>query len=135
MTIMGLDGKQYKLNLNDLIPKESDKRTRSFGHISARELLREEFPTDRILEELYLPGSNGLYADFYLPYQKLMVEVHGRQHFEFTKHFHGDRWGFLKSQKRDRQKEQWCGLNMIYLIVLKDSEIDEWRKQISSYND
>lgn len=132
MRIIGLDKKQYELNLGGHTPKESDIANRSKGHLLARKLLQELFPADRLLEELYLLGSNGLYADFYLPFRKLMVEVHGRQHFEFVPHFHKDKWNWYASKKRDMNKAEWCQLNNISLLVLRDDQTDGWREQASS---
>ena len=113
------------------------KRPRSKLHILARKILKEQFPYDTILEEVPLPGSHKpsrkstLYVDFFIPSYSLAVEVHGRQHFEFVAHFHGNKQGFRKSKARDRDKSNWLKNNDIDLIVLSYSGTeDEWRESI-----
>ncbi len=128
MDIIGLDGKEYMWNVSKYFNNE--RSTASSGHKKARTILNELFPFDKALEELMLPGTGKLCADFFIPTRRLMIEVHGRQHFEFVQFFHKNRVGFMMSQVRDRNKAEWCKLNDITLIVLKDTEEDEWRNQI-----
>jgi very-short-patch-repair endonuclease len=82
----------------------------------AGQLLKEEFPKDIILEEVYLP--DGFYLDFFIPSRKIAVEVQGRQHTEFVPFFHGSRGSYLKSVARDQRKAQWCLMNEIELRLL-----------------
>tara|TARA_R100000656_G_scaffold123878_1_gene100949 strand:- start:170 stop:445 length:276 start_codon:yes stop_codon:yes gene_type:complete len=87
------------------------------------------YPTQRILEEVPLPGTR-LFADFYIPDRQIIIEVHGRQHYEFVAHFHGSRMGFLQSKANDDLKREWCVLNNIQLIVLPYDKKDDWRTYI-----
>ncbi len=132
MKIKGLDGREYSWYLVGYQPSLSDERPRSELHLEVRSLLREIFPSDRLLEEVPLP-STGLFADFYLPQRKLMVEAHGRQHYEYVHFFHENIKGFMESKKRDRMKAEWCELNNITLVVLSYAENkDVWKKSIIS---
>jgi len=88
--------------------------------LAVREFLHKVFPADTILEEVAIPGN--LWLDFYLPDRKIAVEAHGRQHFEFVKHFHGTRIGFASSKRRDREKAQWCEDQQITLIEIRYDE-------------
>ena len=129
--IIGLDGKEYKWHIGQY---NRQRPVVSSGHGRARELLKEIFPTEIILEELTLPGTgrSPLYADFYLNGPKLMVEVHGKQHFEYNQHYHGSIAGFMKSKARDNKKFEWCEINGIDLVILKDTDTDDrWREQIN----
>jgi very-short-patch-repair endonuclease len=99
--------------------------------------LKELFPYDTIYEEVTLPGSNKpsrpskLFADFFVPAYKLIVEVHGRQHFEYVSFFHKTKAEFLKSKSRDRDKKRWCEINSLNFVSLKFSEnLDEWKQRI-----
>lgn len=133
MRVKGLDGREYPWNLRGLQPARDDARARSSYHLAARQLLQRLFPTTPILEEVPLPGSDGLRADFYLPMEKLIVEVHGEQHYKYVPHFHGDRLGFLAAKRRDASKETWCDLNGLRFVALPYSEdIDEWRSRVTS---
>lgn len=129
MKVKGLDGKLHSWYLVGYQPKLSDDRMRSSLHIQARELIKKVFTSEKLLEEVPLPGSGGLFGDFYLPQSKIMVEVHGRQHYEFVSHFHQNIQGFIASKKRDNNKADWCSLNGITLVVLPyNGDIEEWKK-------
>lgn len=133
MRVMGLDGRQHQWNLTGHSPMVNDARPRSSFHKRAREVLKNLFPFDRILEELHLPGSNNLYADFFLPSKNLLVEVQGQQHDKFTPRFHGTERGFLEAKKRDSKKQQWAELNNFTLIEFPHDESDaEWTARINN---
>lgn len=131
MKVKGLDGKTYQWKLVGHVPLGDDIQRRSQYHLQARDLLTELFSMDRILEEVPLPGTNGLTADFFIPANKLMIEVHGEQHYQFVPHFHINLLGFFGSKKRDANKRQWCEINNICLIELPHfEETHEWRRRI-----
>ncbi len=134
---VGFDGVERHWKLNKCTVLGDDTRPRSNLHLTARKLLKELFPYDTILEEVPLPGSNKpsrpskLFADFFVPAYNLVVEVHGRQHFEFVSFFHKSKAEFLKSRVRDKDKKRWCEINSIIFVELKYSEDkDEWKQTI-----
>lgn len=113
----------------------NDQRQRSSLHLRCRELLRQMYPTQSILEEVPIPGER-LTCDFYLPMRKVVVECHGEQHYKFVPHFHGDRIAFAFSLKRDQRKVDWCHDNNFRIAILPFSETDdEWRDRIEEAND
>lgn len=134
MKIQGLDGKEYSwIPSNNIV--ETEKR--SGLHNKARQLLKEKYPNDRILEELVLPGTktsnrkSTLKADFFIPTRSLIVEVHGSQHVEFNNFFFKDKMEFYKAQARDRDKKKWCELNQFAIIELFHNEsTEEWKEKI-----
>jgi hypothetical protein len=131
MRVVGLNGRSYPFPPTGYMPTDDDKRKRSSLHIRAREILRRLYPMDRVLEEVPLPGSNKLTADFYLPDRKILVECHGRQHYEFVKHFHGTKLRFIKARANDSRKVEWCEINDIKYIELPYNEDDdEWERRI-----
>lgn len=132
MRVSGLDGREYTLSLRGREVFGGDTRQRSSPHLAARRLLRRVFPLAPLLEEVSLPGTGGLTADFLLPHERAVVEVHGQQHFKFNAYFHKTRAGFLASLRRDRMKADWCSLNGFRLVILPDTE-DEvaWQRRIS----
>ena len=130
MKVTGLDGKVYTWNLTNHVPYKDDERSRSQHHIRARSLLTQEFPYDRILEEVGLPGC-GRFADFYIPKRKLMIEVHGSQHYEYNSFFFKSKADFYKAQSRDRDKARWASLNGIAYIEFPHGEDnDGWRTRL-----
>ena len=136
MKVNGFDGRERSINFSKYYVYGDDTRHKSKLHIKAKKILREVFPYDSIYEEVSLPGSNKgsssiLRADFFIPNQNLVVEVHGQQHYEFTVHFHKSKLDFFRSQARDKNKENWGELNSIRFVALKYSEPEnEWRESL-----
>ena len=137
MKVTGLNGREYNLNLQKYDVKANDKRKRSKHHIRARKLIKEVYHSYRVLEEVKLPGGTSthkrsvLYLDFFIPNIRKAVEVHGRQHYEYTPFFHKSKADFILARGRDEDKIEWCELNNIEIITLKYSgSDDEWRKSI-----
>ena len=130
MNIVGLDDREYSWNLS--LYRNNQRATASAGHVKARTLLKELFPFDAVLEELTLPGLKPkLFADFFIASQMLMVEVNGRQHYEYVPFFHKTKHNYFKALRRDALKGEWCVKNHICLMSLNDEEsVDEWRNQI-----
>ena|SRR5688572_7942519 len=130
MKVKGLDNKIYVWSLKDKEPLADDLVPRSEPHLRCRKLLKQLFPFDKILEEVPLPGSGGLAADFVILQRKLIVEVHGEQHYNFIPHFHGNRAGFLRAKNNDSIKESWAEINNLRLVSLPHYESDEVWKDI-----
>lgn len=132
MMIRDLDGNTIQWHLTGHMAKGKIDH-RSGLHLRARSLISECFPTLQILEEVAIPLRKGdtLYLDFYLPLTQTCVEVHGEQHYNFVPFYHNTKLGFIKSQKRDREKSEWCELNSIKQIILPYNEnIDQWRNRL-----
>lgn len=129
MKVIGIDNKEYIWYLVGYATTEEEFK--SEPHLVARRLLHEMFPSDRILEEVPIP-STALRADFYLPQRKLMVEVQGRQHYEYVRFFHNNPLGFAQSKKRDDTKRHFCELNKITLVELNGDDSVNWRNTINA---
>lgn len=134
MQVKDLDGNTHNWHLtgNMAHGKVSNK---SSLHLGARELITNQFPTLQILEEvpIVLRKSETLYLDFYLPLKKLCVEVHGEQHYKFVAFYHNNMLSFLKSQKRDREKQEWCEINGIQYMVLPHYEdANQWLERLKN---
>lgn len=130
MKVKDLNGKIHTWTLIGYQPKNNESRPRSELHLKTRELLKEEFPTESILEEVPLPGEQ-LYFDFYLPRRRLAVESSGEQHYKYIPHFHGSLLNFKRAQANDRRKSEWAALNNITVITFPFNEnVDEWRKRL-----
>lgn len=137
MKVVGLNGREYNLNLAKYGVRKNDARKRSKPHIRARRLISETYNNYRVLEEVKLPGSTSahkksvLYLDFFIPNIRVAFEVHGRQHYEYVQFFHKTKAGFILANARDEDKIEWCELNDIELIILKYSGTDnEWINRI-----
>jgi hypothetical protein len=72
-----------------------------------------------------------LYADFFIPTQMMLVEVHGEQHYSDNQFFYKTKLDFIKAQQRDRKKIEWCEMNNYKYIELSYKEtLDEWREKL-----
>lgn len=131
MKVRGLDGREYNIRLDGKKVYENSTRKRSSGHLAARALFKELYGTTPVLEEVVLPGSGNLSADFFLPREKKIIEIHGVQHYRYCPFFHGTVAGFMKAKANDRKKKEWCELNDIQYIELPDTESEEeWRARL-----
>ncbi len=111
----------------------TDLRPRSDLHKRAREIIKVLFPTSPLKEEVPIPvrPRQILYFDLYLSLQHLAIEVHGKQHFAFSKFFHKTKQGFIKQKRNDSDKKEWCEINGIKLVILPYNEDDnEWTERI-----
>lgn len=134
MKIIGLDQKEYSLNL---VKYNKPRENCSILHSRARILLHNLFPYDIIFEEIVLPGIKSeisirpLILDFYINSQKLAVEVQGQQHYDHVKFFYGNKLEFFRARRLDSLKKQWCDINNIRLVELPFDKTDnEWTNLI-----
>jgi hypothetical protein len=133
MNIINLDGDSVIWSLTGYVAKGRIHNKSSY-HLQARDLLSSLHPTLQILEEVTVPirKSQIAYLDFYLPLLRWCVEVHGEQHYKFVPYYHGNMMSFLKSQKKDKEKREWCELNNIKYIELPYNEnIEQWKVKLS----
>lgn len=134
MLIKDLDGNSHNWQLTGNMSKGKISNKSSL-HLSTRSLLIKYYPTLQILEEVPIPlrKNETLYLDFYLPLNKTCIEVHGEQHYKFVPFYHSNILNFLKSQKRDREKQEWCELNNIQYIVFKfDEDENLWNERVAN---
>jgi|688.fasta_scaffold75932_6 very-short-patch-repair endonuclease len=136
MLVYGLDGKEYKMTMRC---KTYNEESKSSYHKRARILLKDVYPFDTIREEILLPGTKttfnklDLFADFFIPSRRMIIEVNGSQHSTYNRFFHRNKLNFLKAKHRDAVKKQWCDLNKIELIEFNYNEsIDEWRTKLGN---
>jgi len=130
--ILGLDGKVKKLSLHGSRVSSNDARIRSTYHLAARQLIKELF-SDFVGEEVFIPGE-GFYFDFFLPTRRMVVEVHGEQHYKFTPFFHKTKLDFVKQKKTDKLKGEFCRLNGFTYIELPYTEtIEQWTARLLNY--
>jgi|APSaa5957512622_1039677.scaffolds.fasta_scaffold203420_2 hypothetical protein len=111
------------------IPKAGRSSNASKLHLIAKDIIKELYPVHIILEEVTLPIRRGtkLRADFFIPSHLIIVEVQGKQHFEFNSFHYNNRRDFAKAKARDGLKKEWTYLNDIELVELPYNESrDEW---------
>ena len=131
MKFKSLDGRETTMNiLPSEYPVRSKADSKSIGQYNLGQVIAKTYPGALILEEFGVPGER-LFLDFFMPHLKLVFEFHGGQHDEFNKFFHGTKKGFEQSKSRDARKKQWCELNNITLVeVRQDLTVDELRDAV-----
>ena len=130
--VKGPNGRTYPWNLSGHIVLENDTRQRSSYHLRARTILKLMFPVSPICEEVPLPGTRQS-LDFYLPQQRIGIEVQGEQHYKMIPFFHENKRAFVVAKQLDAEKAQWCEINNVRLVCLAYSDTDQqWVDQIAN---
>ena len=107
--------------LPERYPMRSREQSKSEGQFLLGRVIRSIYAAPAmILEEFPIPEER-LFLDFYMPHHNLAFEYQGQHHDQFNRFFHGDKSGFDKSKKRDERKRQWCVLNSVVLIEVRDN--------------
>lgn len=135
MKVKDLDFNEYKLTLGGYTVTGNETRPRSTYHLTAREILKQLFPTSQILEEVpvNLRRNQKVHIDFLINQFKIVVEVHGQQHYKFTPMFHASAQDFIKQKKRDADLKEWCAINNFTYIELKyDESPKQWIEKINT---
>ena len=90
-----------------------------------KQFLKKYWSNHIVYEEFPVFGSR-MKVDFINATKKIAVEVHGPQHSEFNIFFHNNsRLNYLKSIKRDVQKENWLVQNNFTFVEIYFDEV-EW---------
>ena len=135
MRVIDLSGREHVLQLKGKIVAPDDIRPRSKEHLRAREMLKRLFALYQVYEEVQIPREN-LSMDFFIPDKRFVIEVHGKQHYEYVYHFHGDMEGFKASKTRDKRKKEWATLNNFKYVELPYNELEGvWLKKFLTWDE
>ena len=112
MLFFGIDGKQYAIST------EKKRYRMPFNasnlHREAHDYVKDNFGHYDVLHEFPVAGSK-MRFDMFLPQLNMAVEAQGKQHDNYTKHFHKTHKAFAESIMRDEKKKQFCLRNQISL--------------------
>jgi hypothetical protein len=125
MKFKTLSGREVRIQVSPSnFPLRTREACRSNGQYILGTLLQSIYGNHcLILEEFSIPETK-LAIDFYLPHHGLAFEFQGQQHDSFNAHFHIDKDGFNKQRNRDERKKNWCKINSINLIEIRQSELE-----------
>jgi len=138
MKFKSLNNKEVRL---EIVPAHYPVRTRaqckSAGQYNLGRQIQNVYGISALLLEEFSIPDERLFLDFYMPHHNLAFEFHGAQHDGFHKFFHSDKQGFDKSVARDERKREWCKLNSIRLIEVRDENISsaDLQKLIQDVNE
>lgn len=125
MKVKDFNGKEHSISVAAKLNTNA-----SSYHKLARKLLVSMFPFEVISEEISIPTTR-LKCDFFLTSTKLVVEVHGEQHYTFNPFFYSNKMEFMRAKSRDNKKVEWCEINGFDYVELSYKEsTDEWRSKI-----
>ena len=99
----------------DWVTERAPKVSR--GQASLMKIMHKLLPGEKLVTEEAI--GERLRLDIYCPAYNLAAEYHGKQHFEYIEHFHGNIQGFWESQKRDNRKIEICKDLGISLVVFR----------------
>lgn len=123
MKLYNIYGKIVNKNVSSYLI-DWDKSSRSKIQFKTKQFFRNYWKNHIVYEEFPVFGSL-LKVDLLNATRRIAVEVHGPQHSQFNKFFHGEsRLNYLKSIKRDVAKEKWLELNKFQLLEVYYDEVD-----------
>ena len=61
--------------------------------------------------------KKSLYFDIYLPKEKVFIEIHGKQHYEFNGYFYKSKEEYEEFKYRDEIKKEYAEKNGIYIEI------------------
>jgi very-short-patch-repair endonuclease len=76
------------------------------------------------MQEVSFTDLPFLTFDFFLPYNNAVIEVDGRQHFEYVEDFHDSEKDLVKQKKNDNLKRSFAYKNNLIYVRFKYSELD-----------
>jgi hypothetical protein len=128
MKLYNLYGKIVNKNVSSYLI-DWDSPSRSKIQFNTKQFLKAFWKNHIVYEEFPVFGSR-LKVDILNATRKIAVEVHGSQHSEYNKFFHGEsRLNYLKSIKRDVAKEKWLVVNDFTLVEIYDNEVKGLNQQ------
>lgn len=99
-----------------------DTKSCSSYQTSVKNFLKSHWKGQQVLEEFRIPGSL-LRIDFINLNKKIVIEVDGEFHEEFSEFAHKNRANWWKHMKRDVDKMNWCEECGYKFVQIKPDDI------------
>lgn len=99
-----------------------DGPSKSKIQYKCKQILKPYWCGHAVYEEFPVYGTRQK-VDFINFTLHLAIEVNGLQHDKYVPHFHGNKQGFIKSLRSDREKAEWLEMNEIKLLELYEEDI------------
>ena len=130
MKFCKLNGKTVYKNISKYLIKW-DGESKSKLQFSVKQFLKPFWSRCVCYEEMPLAGTK-LSLDIVNLTKGIAVEVHGDQHKDYVKYFHGNREGFVRQIERDVRTGEWCQMNNLLLVEIYTDDFPlktEWFKE------
>lgn len=109
-----------------IIDWEGDSRSK-FQKL-VKDFFKDYWRGDVVFEEFPVAGTRMTF-DFYNANEKVAIEVQGDQHIKYVPFFHkGYQNNYMAQQRRDHEKNDFCDLNDIKLILIFENEKNKLSK-------
>ncbi len=122
MNFISLSGKLRPLKNINRYMIDWEKHSRSKFQTNVKNFLKKYWFQNVVFEEMPIVGTR-MSLDLYNANKRIAIEVQGRQHQSFVKHFHGNLLNFKYQLDRDQKKESFCSRNDITLVTIFDKDI------------
>lgn len=122
MNFISLSGKLRPLKNINRYMVDWEKPSRSKFQTNVKNFLKKYWFQNVVFEEMPIVGTR-MSLDLYNANKRIAIEVQGRQHQSFVKHFHGNLLNFKYQLDRDQKKESFCSRNDITLVTIFDKDI------------
>lgn len=122
MNFISLSGKLRPLKNINRYMIDWEKPSRSKFQTNVKNFLKKYWFQNVVFEEMPIVGTR-MSLDLYNANKRIAIEVQGRQHQSFVKHFHGNLLNFKYQLDRDQKKESFCSRNDITLVTIFDKDI------------
>lgn len=122
MNFISLSGKLRPLKNINRYMIDWEKPSRSKFQTNVKNFLKKYWFQNVVFEEMPIVGTR-MSLDLYNANKKIAIEVQGRQHQSFVKHFHGNLLNFKYQLDRDQKKESFCSRNDITLVTIFDKDV------------
>lgn len=120
MKFLDIHGKDTTLNVSKY-KLSWEKKSRSKPQFECKQFLKKYWIHDIMLEEMRVPKTRYTFDIVNLT-KRIVIEVHGTQHFEHNKFFHENRIDFLQQLQRDSFKEEWARKNGFCFVEILESD-------------
>ena len=111
------NAKKYLINWDSKSKSNIQFDAKQFLKVLSSHVVFEEFPV-----------GTRLNSDFY---NNKVVEIHGKQHDQYTPFCHKTRAGFVSHIRRDQQNRDFCQLNDITLVEIYTNKQGSIKKELN----
>lgn len=121
MKMLNIYGREINKSITKYLIKW-DGKSLSKVQFAAKQFFHHYWKYDIVTEEFRIPSSR-FSCDFLNWSKRIACEIDGNFHTRYSKFHHGNRFGFLKSIKRDSLKDAWLEKSGFKIMRIGEDEV------------
>lgn len=122
MIFKTIDGREKNTKVQKYLI-DWEGKSRSKVQFTTKQFLKPYWKNCVVFEEFPIVGTR-YSLDIFNANYNIAIEVQGKQHYEYVKHFHNsNKANWLMQIKRDRAKREFCEINEIELYEITEEEV------------